>query len=228
MKKLIVFLFTSLLVLGACGQSEKQTSESKKHESKNNDSKKELKKDKNNNIEKNKNEANKNSNNTKNNSDENETDEKRDTENKEMEKLNFNNVTDRESLKHIIYGNYSESQKVQAYNSAVSNGVIPQGNVMNGPASAAYESSLRVESGQEKSVYDQTQETVNRNNVIDFVEDYEGEPLDTNTYTFKDPEKRDDGSWGFAFYTKNGELAGSYIIDSDGVVTKFNNKGLEE
>ncbi|RAI79337.1 hypothetical protein BFS35_012315 [Macrococcoides goetzii] len=43
--------------------------------------------------------------------------------------------------------------KVTAYKSAVDNGVIPQGNVMEGPASAAYESSLRVESGQEKSVY---------------------------------------------------------------------------
>lgn len=52
-------------------------------------------------------------------------------------------------------GNYTEEQKIIAYNSAVSNGVIPQGNVLEGPAQAAYESSLRVESGQEKSIYDE-------------------------------------------------------------------------
>lgn len=68
--------------------------------------------------------------------------------------INYNNITDRNSLVQILNGNYSEEQKIIAYNSAVANGVIPQGNVLEGPAQAAYESSLRVESGQEKSIYD--------------------------------------------------------------------------
>jgi len=68
--------------------------------------------------------------------------------------INTSNVTNRSDLETIIYGNnYSELDKIAAYNSAVKNGVIPQGNVMEGPATAAYESSLRVESGQEQSVY---------------------------------------------------------------------------
>ncbi|TDL96721.1 hypothetical protein ERX27_07655 [Macrococcus brunensis] len=73
--------------------------------------------------------------------------------------VNFNNVTDRATLESIVYGNYSEIDKVTAYKSAVANGVIPQGNVMEGPASKAYESSLRVESGAEKSIYDGAPQT---------------------------------------------------------------------
>lgn len=64
---------------------------------------------------------------------------------------------------------------------------------------------------------DDEYDTVTRSNVMDIVEDYEGSTLDTNTYTYREPEKRDDGSWGFAFYTKDDELAGSYIVDEDGV-----------
>lgn len=72
----------------------------------------------------------------------------------QKQSLNTRNVTNRSELETIIYGNnYSELDKIAAYNSAVKNGVIPQGNVMEGPATAAYESSLRVESGQERSVY---------------------------------------------------------------------------
>lgn len=70
--------------------------------------------------------------------------------------------------------------------------------------------------------------TVTRDNVMDIVEEYEGESLDTDSYTFKEPEQRDDGSWGFAFYTKDDELAGSYIVDEDGIVTKFDEDGIEE
>lgn len=62
---------------------------------------------------------------------------------------------------------------------------------------------------------DDEYDSVTRSNVMDIVEDYEGSSLDTNTYTYREPEKRDDGSWGFAFYTKDGELAGSYIVDED-------------
>ena len=71
----------------------------------------------------------------------------------------ISNIKDRSTLESIIYGNYSEEQKIQAYNSAVANGIIPQGNVMEGPASVAYQSSLRVENGQEKSIYDRPNES---------------------------------------------------------------------
>lgn len=70
--------------------------------------------------------------------------------------------------------------------------------------------------------------TVTRENVIDLVEDYEGHLLDTDTYTYKEPEKRSDGSWGFSFVDKSGELAGSYIISADGEVTKYDEDGIEE
>ena len=64
--------------------------------------------------------------------------------------IDIHNITDRATLEAVINSNnYSEIDKIAAYNSAVANGVIPQGNVMEGPASEAYASSLRVESGQE-------------------------------------------------------------------------------
>ncbi|GGB00011.1 hypothetical protein ERX37_08025 [Macrococcus hajekii] len=68
--------------------------------------------------------------------------------------VDFYNVTDRGTLESIVYGNYDEGDKIIAYKSAVENGVIPQGNVMEGYAAKAYESSLRVESGAETPVYD--------------------------------------------------------------------------
>lgn len=71
-------------------------------------------------------------------------------------------------------------------------------------------------------------EPVTRENVIDKVEEYEGEPLDTDKYTYKEPEKTDDGEWGFSFTDKNGDLAGSYIVDDDGTVTKYDADGEEE
>lgn len=76
--------------------------------------------------------------------------------------------------------------------------------------------------------YEDDTNTVTRENVMDFVETYEGETLDTGTYTFKEPEQRENGSWGFAFYTKDGDLAGSYIVDEDGNVTKYDKNGVEE
>ena len=36
-----------------------------------------------------------------------------------------------------------------------------------------------------------------------------------------------DGKWGFSYTDKNGDLAGSYIIDSDGNVTKYDEHGVE-
>lgn len=70
--------------------------------------------------------------------------------------------------------------------------------------------------------------TVTRASVIDKVEDYEGHKLDTSTYTYKEPEQKSDGSWGFSFVDKSGNLAGSYIVNSDGSVEKFDSKGQPE
>ena len=72
-----------------------------------------------------------------------------------------------------------------------------------------------------------TDETVDRSNVIDKVESYEGSTLDTDTYTYKEPEKTKDGKWGFSFVDKDGNLAGSYIIDDDGYVTEYDEDGDE-
>ena len=82
--------------------------------------------------------------------------------------IDIHNITDRATLEAVINSNnYSEIDKIAAYNSAVANGVIPQGNVMEGPASEAYASSLRVESGQEKSVYDQSNQSSEEENIDD-------------------------------------------------------------
>ncbi|WP_381419871.1 hypothetical protein ACFDHY_12315 [Staphylococcus hyicus] len=83
---------------------------------------------------------------------ENQTD-KASTETVATQKYDVNNVTDRAMLEAIIYGDYTEIDKIAAYNSAVANGVIPQGNVMEGPAAKAYESSLRIARGEEQSIY---------------------------------------------------------------------------
>lgn len=74
---------------------------------------------------------------------------------------------------------------------------------------------------------DSNSEKVTRENVIDKVESYEGETLDTDKYTFKEPEKTDEGKWGFSFEDKDGNLAGSYIIDDDGKVTEYDEDGEE-
>lgn len=75
---------------------------------------------------------------------------------------------------------------------------------------------------------DDSSEKVTRDNVIDKVEDYEGEQLDTSQYTYKEPEQSDNGDWGFSFTDKDGDLAGSYIVDQDGNVTKYDEDGEPE
>ncbi|MHB7916771.1 hypothetical protein ACYCJX_03735 [Staphylococcus borealis] len=86
----------------------------------------------------------------------------------DTKQIDVQNITDRATLETVIYSNnYTEIEKIAAYNSAVANGVIPQGNVMEGPASAAYESSLRVERGQEKSIYDQSNQTSETDDIDD-------------------------------------------------------------
>lgn len=81
---------------------------------------------------------------------------------------------------------------------------------------------------EEASDTSSSEENVTRNNVIDYVEEYEGEPLDTEIYTYKEPEKTEDGEWGFSFTDKDGELAGSYIIDENGKVTKYDENGEQK
>lgn len=68
-------------------------------------------------------------------------------------------------------------------------------------------------------------EKVTRANVIDKVEDYEGHQLDIDTYTYKEPEQDENGDWGFSILDKSGDLVGSYIVTSDGVVTKYDEHG---
>jgi hypothetical protein len=41
------------------------------------------------------------------------------------------------------------------------------------------------------------------------------------TYTYKEPEQDENGDWGFSILDKNGDLVGSYIVTSDGIVTKY-------
>lgn len=81
------------------------------------------------------------------------------------------------------------------------------------------------DSSTSKSDSHQSGKKITRSNVIDAVEDYEGHLLDTDKYTYKEPEQMGDGKWGFSYTDKNGNLAGSYIIDSDGNVTKYDEHG---
>lgn len=153
MKKVLVLLLTSFLVLAACGNKEESRLEDNKEETKT--SEKEKNKDDKKDEEK-ESKPDDNSNEDVATQDDNtEQQTKEDTsQSQENKKVDVSNITDRSVLESVIYGNYSEMEKINAYNSAVANGVIPQGNVMEGPASAAYESSLKVESGEDESVYE--------------------------------------------------------------------------
>ncbi|MGZ2417702.1 flagellum-specific peptidoglycan hydrolase FlgJ [Staphylococcus caledonicus] len=171
MKKFLALIFSSALILGACGndntsnndsdsKSENKT-EKKSEDKKTKEDKKSKEEKKSQESEDNKSTEEQDASNVEEQNNENQSDNETDTQdNSSNEKsqntqnVDVTNIKDRSTLESVIYGNYSETDKIQAYNNAVANGVIPQGNVMEGPASAAYESSLRVESGQEKSVYD--------------------------------------------------------------------------
>lgn len=180
MKKFLALIFGSALILGACGnddtsnensdtksesKTEKKSEDKKENKSKEDKKSKEEKKSQENednsteeqntsNVEEKNNEKQNNQNDNEQNIQYNSSSEK----SQNTQNVDVTNIKDRGTLESVIYGNYSETAKIQAYNNAVANGVIPQGNVMEGPASAAYESSLRVESGQEKSVYDRPYE----------------------------------------------------------------------
>ncbi|MCI2948081.1 hypothetical protein FH144_06540 [Staphylococcus caledonicus] len=178
MKKVLFTLFLSFLVLTGCSQVEdtkdngnddkksnsKTTSSSDSKEQKSSNKKENSKKE-NSKKDEDKNQASSNTNDDKQNQQENVNTSNNENESNNLQnttKVDVSNITDRATLASIINSNnYSESDKILAYNSAVSNGVIPQENVMEGPASAAYASSLRVESGKEKSVYERSQDNSN-------------------------------------------------------------------
>ena len=153
MKKLLFLVLASFLVLAACGNKEESRLEDNKEETKT--SEKEKNKDDKKDEEK-ESKPDDNSNEDVATQDDNtEQQTKKETpQSQENNEVDVSNITDRSVLESVIYGNYSEMEKINAYNSAVANGVIPQGNVMEGPASAAYESSLKVESGEDESVYE--------------------------------------------------------------------------
>ncbi|MEB6835709.1 hypothetical protein [Staphylococcus simulans] len=160
MKKLFALLAMSILIVSACGQNDEKpkedtedkaaTEKKDKSQSKNEENEKKKQTDKNQQKE----------NNTQdeqqaNTEQQNKDESSAEKQNQQSQQVDLSNITDRPTLENVIYGNYAEIDKIKAYNSAVANGVIPQGNVTEGPASAAYESSLRVERGAEQSVYDQ-------------------------------------------------------------------------
>lgn len=171
MKKILYLLFSSALILGACSNnnssSDDSDNKSEKNSEKTTDNKtKEEKKSKENKSfkedkkEKFSNESNKNLNSStkEHNNEQNSQDNSSNKQIQSTQNIDITNIKDKNTLESVIYGNYSETDKIQAYNNVVANGVIPQGNVMEGPAYAAYESSLRIENGQEQSVYDRPKE----------------------------------------------------------------------
>lgn len=138
LKALLGLFLTSIVLLTGCslfGEDDDKKAKSESHQKKEQKEKKEAQS-----------------------TEENQTD-KASTETVATQKYDVNNVTDRAMLEAIIYGDYTEIDKIAAYNSAVANGVIPQGNVMEGPAAKAYESSLRIERGEERSIYEQHTDT---------------------------------------------------------------------
>lgn len=166
MKKLFALLAMSILIVSACGQNDEKpkedtedkaaTEKKDKSQSKNEENEKKKQTDKNQQKENNTQDEQQ-ANTEQQNKDESsaEKQNQQNQQNQQSQQVDLSNITDRPTLENVIYGNYAEIDKIKAYNSAVANGVIPQGNVTEGPASAAYESSLRVERGAEQSVYDQ-------------------------------------------------------------------------
>jgi len=159
MKKLLFLLMASFLALAACGNEENKSEDKKETKASDKESKKDDKK-----SDEEKDKSDNKSNEQVATQDKNT--EEQTSQSQENKKVDVSNITDRSTLESVIYGDYSEMEKINAYNSAVANGVIPQGNVMEGPASAAYESSLKVESGEVESIYEK-----NANETNDYVEE---------------------------------------------------------
>ena len=169
MKRYFILLFSSFLILSACDNDFSLTGDNKKEQNDTNNNKDNIKEKEDNHISKSdKNSIEHNDKTTQNQNTSNEQTSNEEIDSKDTiedvsshnnNQIDFSNIKDKSTLESVIYGNYSEEQKIQAYNSAVANGIIPQGNVMEGPASVAYQSSLRVENGQEKSIYDRPNES---------------------------------------------------------------------
>lgn len=143
----------------------------------------------------------------------------------DMSKRQYNSVVDEYNASAPQFLHYAKADKmvtVTDYNYLI--------DLRNGIEYAETDSELDDFDSSESDSNDEssTEEPVTKDNVIDKVEEYEGELLDTETYTYKEPEKTDDGGWGFSFTDENGDLAGSYIVDEDGNVTKYDENGEEE
>lgn len=127
------------------------------------------------------------------------------------------------STAHNVYGDPSdEDDSVLIYDNNKRNGFAIFGELDNNgqiKAIGQVDDSGLAEEGSSSA-----EETVNRGNVIDRVESFEGHLLDTDKYTFKEPEKNGD-DWGFSYDDKEGNLAGSYIIKPDGEVEKYDAHG---
>ena len=124
MKKVVFLLLASFLVLSACGNKEESRSEDKKEtkesdkESNKDDKKKDDDKEKEKLDDKSNEEVATQDDNTEQQTKENTS------QSQEDKKVDVFNITDRSVLESVIYGNYSEMEKINAYNSAVANGVI--------------------------------------------------------------------------------------------------------
>ncbi|WP_105985967.1 hypothetical protein [Staphylococcus chromogenes] len=145
MKKILSVLFASTLVLSACGNQDKTEKASEKKPSKSTvENKKENKEEK---STEEKQSSTQGGDSTYNNSsNQSQIDETKTTQ---QPIINITNITDQSVLESVIYGNYTEEQKTQAYNSAVANGVIPQSEVPQGSVQA-YEESVRLQNGETK------------------------------------------------------------------------------
>lgn len=163
MKKVLFLILATFLILGACGQEESKSENNEETKSSSKEDKKKDENKKSNNDEKDVVTKDDESQTENNSSQQVNKEQRKETPENNQQDIDINNIADRGILKSVIYGNsYSEGEKIQAYNSAVTNGVIPQGNVMEGPASAAYESSLKVESGEEESIYNKSENNKNQ------------------------------------------------------------------
>ncbi|MCE4970238.1 hypothetical protein KJB49_02790 [Staphylococcus chromogenes] len=145
MKKILFVLFASLLVLGACGNQDETEKASEKKPSKSTvENKKENKEEKSTEEKQSSTQGGDSTYNNSSNQSQNDA-----TNTTQQPIINITNITDQSVLESVIYGNYTEEQKTQAYNSAVANGVIPQSEVPQGSVQA-YEESVRLQNGETK------------------------------------------------------------------------------
>lgn len=138
----------------------------------------------------------------------------------------YNDIKDSETTKILnisdLYSKYKDNRKVANVANKIEFGDSMPSN--DDEDTSTLEDDTDTEQSNDS---DSSSEEVTRDNVIDKVESYEGETLDTDSYTFKEPEKTDEGKWGFSFEDKDGNLAGSYVIDEDGEVTEYDEDGEE-